>query len=68
MRGDIDNLADGLYIPIAGGLKLQYMYSDIVTRTGWSRPTQTASWIYMEDRDYEVNGKPPMIEQEVMVQ
>lgn len=68
MRGDIDNLANGLYIPVAGGLKLQYMYSDIMTRTCWSRPTQTASWIYMEDRDYEVNGKPLMIEQEVMVQ
>ena len=58
MRGDISNLKDGLYIKDAGGLKLTYHDETIKTRYDFNRPTQTASWIYMADRDYLVTWKP----------
>ena len=57
MRGDISNLKDGLYIDHAGGLKLIYHDEPIKTRYDFKRPTKTASWIYMDDRDYIVNFK-----------
>lgn len=55
MKGDIANLKDGLYIADAGGNKLFYMDRPITTRKDFSRPTRTASYIYMENRDYEVS-------------
>ena len=64
LGGDIDNLRDGLYIANAGGLKLVYHPRQLETRTRWSRPTMVGSYIYMSDRDYEVNGKPPQLEAE----
>lgn len=57
MRGDISNLKDGLYIEHAGGVKLIYHDEPIKTRYDFKFPTQTASWIYMSDRDYLVNWK-----------
>lgn len=58
MHGDIANLKDGLYIPYAGGLKLIYHDESIRIRKDFKRPTLTASWIYMSDRDYHVTWKP----------
>lgn len=58
MRGDISNLKDGLYIQHAGGFKLIYHDEIIKTRYDFKRPTKTASWIYMSDRDYLVNMQP----------
>lgn len=58
MRGDISNLKDGLYIKHAGGFKLIYHDEIIKTRYDFKRPTKTASWVYMADRDYLVNWQP----------
>ena len=58
MCGDISNLKDGLYIEHAGGLKLTYHDEPIKTRYDFKYPTQSASWIYMSDRDYLVSWKP----------
>ena len=58
MRGDISNLKDGLYIKHAGGFKLMYRDELIKTRYDFKRPTKTASWVYMSDRDYLVNWQP----------
>lgn len=58
MCGDISNLKDGLYIEHAGGLKLIYHDEPIKTRYDFKYPTQSASWIYMSDRDYLVNWQP----------
>lgn len=58
MRGDISNLKDGLYIENAGGLKLTYHDEPIKPRCDFKRQTQSASWIYMSDRDYLVSWKP----------
>ena len=64
----IDVLRDGLYIPYAGGLKLSYRTRQPIDRTCWSRPTRIASYIYMEDRDYQVSDTPPMgVEMEVLI-
>ena len=57
LNGDISNLKDGLYIPVAGGLKLKYHDIPIYTRTDFKRPTRAASWIEMTDRDYRVAAK-----------
>lgn len=59
MAGDIDNLADGLYIADAGGQKLAYHSKPITVRTDWARKTMTASYIYMTPRDYLVNAGIP---------
>lgn len=56
MKGDISNLADGLYIPDAGGLALTYHDSPIRERTEWKRRTRTASWIEMTPRQYLVQS------------
>lgn len=56
MKGDISNLADGLYIPDAGGLALTYHDSPIRVRTDWKRKTRTASWIEMNPRQYLVQS------------
>ncbi len=56
MKGDIANLADGLYIPDAGGLALTYHDSPIRERTEWKRKTRTASWIEMNPRQYLVKS------------
>ena len=64
----IDMLRDGLYIKKAGGLKLSYQTREPRDRMDWSRRTRTASYIYMEDRDYQVSDKPPLgLEWEVLV-
>lgn len=52
MKGDIANLADGLYVADAGGLALTYHDSPIRVRTEWKRKTRTASWIEMNPRQY----------------
>lgn len=69
LHGDISNLKDGLYIPIAGGLKLKYHDIPIYTRTDFNRPTLAASWIEMTDRDYRVSAAItdiPIFEQEII--
>lgn len=56
MKGNISNLADGLYIPDAGGLALTYHDSPIRVRMDWKRKTRTASWIEMNPRQYLVQS------------
>lgn len=58
MSGDVSNLKDGLYIKHAGGFKLIYHDESIKTRYDFKRPTKSASWISMADRDYLVNWQP----------
>ena len=55
LNGNLDNLDDGLYIADAGGNKLHYITRPVTTRKEWKRETVTASFIYMEPRDYRTN-------------
>lgn len=57
LNGDIDNLAPGLYIPVAGGQKLAYYDIPLHDRHDFARPTQSASFIFMSPRDYSVSAK-----------
>lgn len=54
LDGDIDRLSNGLYIADAGGNQLTYNDRPIITRTCFKRPTRTASYIYMQPRQYLV--------------
>ena len=66
MNGDIANLADGLFIPDAGGLALTYHDSPIRERHDFKRKTYTASWIEMNPRQYLVqSGIPDKISEEI---
>lgn len=56
MHGDVGNLRDGLYIPIAGGQKLAYHSRPVTERHDFARSTKTASYIVMTPRDYKVQG------------
>lgn len=53
MRGDISNLKEGLKISPAGGLALTYVDLPIYERK-FKRVTECASFIHMDDREYEV--------------
>ena len=71
LEGDIDRLANGLYIADAGGNQLTYNDRPIINRTSWSRPTRTASYIYMQPRQYLVQDtntamKADIIETEIV--
>ena len=57
LAGDIDRLADGLFIPEAGGQCLTYHDAPIRTRDDFFRPTVSASWIEMHPREYMVNDE-----------
>ena len=50
-----DNLRNGFYIADAGGNKLKYIDKLPQLRTDFSRPTTTASFIYMQPRDYLIS-------------
>lgn len=50
-----DNLRDGFYIGDAGGYKLKYVDKLPQLRTDFERPTTTASFIYMQPRDYLIS-------------
>lgn len=63
LDGDIDRLADGLYIADAGGNQLTYHDVPVYTRHDFKRPTKAASYIYMQARQYLVqNGVPDSVE------
>lgn len=67
MQGDISNLKDGLYIKVAGGNKLKYIDRLPFERHDFKRPTVTASFIYMTDRDYLVKkGRPERYDAEIL--
>lgn len=55
LNGNIDNLAHGLFINPAGGNKLKYVSRPIYTRTDFKHPTECASYVYMEPREYLLN-------------
>lgn len=50
-----ENLKDGFYIADAGGNKLKYTDIPIHGRADFNRPTKSASFIYMEARDYLIS-------------
>lgn len=56
LHDNIERLADGLTIKPAGGSKLWYQTGPIIRRSFGERETQTASWIYMEDREYHLKA------------
>lgn len=51
-----DNLREGFYIAKAGGNKLKYIDRLPQLRTDFERPTTTASYIVMSDRDYLIQA------------
>lgn len=59
LDGNIDNLADGLYIADAGGQALTYVDVPVRGRTDFKRRTRTASYIIMRPREYLVNAERP---------
>lgn len=59
LDGNIDTLADGLYIADAGGLALTYVDVPVRSRTDFKRRTRTASYIIMRPREYLVNAERP---------
>lgn len=62
LDGNIDTLADGLYIADAGGQALTYVNVPVRSRTDFKRRTRTASYIIMRPREYLVNaGRPEAI-------
>lgn len=61
MKGNIDNLEYGLYIADAGGNKIHYEDRPI-TKRKFSRETETASYIWMEPREYEIKEEKEEIE------
>lgn len=56
LHDDINNLNDLLVIPDAGGMMLAYHDAPIHLRSDFQRYTETASWIVMTPRRYEVKG------------
>lgn len=64
LKDDIENLNDFLIIENAGGMMLSYHNSPIKDRTDFARPTQSASWVVMTPRRYEVGGVNIDIEME----
>ena len=59
LGGNIDTLADGLYIADAGGQALTYVAVPVRIRTDFKRRTRTASYIIMRPREYLVNAERP---------
>lgn len=59
LNGNIDTLADGLYIADAGGQALTYVDVPVRSRTDFKRRTRTASYIIMRPREYLVNAERP---------
>lgn len=59
LDGNIDTLADGLYIADAGGQALTYVDVPVRSRTDFKRRTRTASYIIMRPREYLVNAERP---------
>lgn len=59
LGGNIDTLADGLYIADAGGQALTYVDVPVRSRTDFKRRTRTASYIIMRPREYLVNAERP---------
>lgn len=59
LDGNIDTLADGLYIADAGGQALTYVDVPVRGRTDFKRRTRTASYIIMRPREYLVNAERP---------
>lgn len=59
LDGNIDTLADGLYIADAGGQALTYVDVPVRSRTDFKRRTRTASYIIMSPREYLVNAERP---------
>ena len=59
LDGNIDTLADGLYIADAGGQALTYVDVPVRSRTDFRRRTRTASYIIMRPREYLVNAERP---------
>lgn len=59
LEGNIDKLADGLYIADAGGQALTYVDVPVRSRTDFKRRTRTASYIIMRPREYLVNAERP---------
>lgn len=60
--GNIDKLNEWLTIPNAGGFMLAYHDSPIKTRTDFKRPTQSASWVVMSPRRYDMPEFKKMME------
>lgn len=59
LGGNIDTLADGLYIADAGGQALTYVDVPVRSRKDFKRRTRTASYIIMRPREYLVNAELP---------
>lgn len=69
LRGDLNNLTYGLNIPDAGGQTLHYNYRPIQVRHEWSRPTRTASFIWMTKREYLISmDRVPTLEMEIIAE
>lgn len=64
LKGDINNLADGLFIADAGGLALTYHDMPVRERTDFMRKTRSASWIEMNPRQYLVTNSPDKLYEE----
>lgn len=63
LEDDINNLRDGLFITDAGGNMLVYNDRPVIHRTDFKRSTISASYIYMQPRQYLLkNGMPTRIE------
>ena len=59
LDGNIDTLANGLYIADAGGQALTYVDVPVRSRTDFKHRTRTASYIIMRPREYLVNAERP---------
>lgn len=61
LNGNIDNLRDGLFIAPAGGQCLTYHDAPIRQRTDFARPTRSASWVVMTEREYRVSDERSLL-------
>ncbi len=68
LKDNINNLNDMLVIDDAGGMMLAYHDAPLCKRTGFARPTLTASWIVMTPRRYEVKENPDILEKDFSVE
>lgn len=68
LKDNINNLNDMLVIDDAGGMMLAYHDAPLCKRTGFARPTVTASWIVMTPRRYEVKANPDILEKDFSVE